>query len=162
MPIYMQYEGIKGAVTEAGHKEWIELESCQFGSSRHITIAVGRGTNRDASAPSISEVVVTKYQDCASADLIKAAVGGEGKTVKIDFCKTDKEKLEVYLNLELANTLVSSFQSSGAGGTNHDRPMESLSLNFTKITYKAIFTDSANKAGKNYTAAYDLAIGKVS
>jgi type VI secretion system secreted protein Hcp len=160
MPIYMKYEGIDGGVTATGHEKWIELDSCQLGVNRHVTNPSGRGTNREASAPALSEIVVTKSQDLASANLFKASLWGEGKKVKIDFCKTDKDKLETYLQLELENTLVSSYSTSGHGGDNHSRPMESLSLNYTKIMYVSTLMDKANATGKPDRASWDLATAK--
>jgi len=160
MPIYMKYEGIDGSVTAAGHEKWIELESAQFGVHRNITSPTGRGANREASAPSVQEIVVTKVQDCASTNLFRASLWGEGKKVKIDFCKTDKDKVEPYLQLELENTLVSSFSSSGHGGDGHARPMESLALNFTKITFNTIAMDTKNATAKPDRAMWDLAQAK--
>jgi len=160
MPIYMNYDGIPGSVTAAGHEKWIELHSAQMGVNRHVTSAQGRDENREASIPSISEIVITKDLDAASTNLFRAALYGEGKTVKIDFCKTDKDKFEPYLQLELTNTLVSSFSQSGSGGDTHSRPMESVSLNFTKIQYNTIGMDNANKTGKPDRAAWDLGKGK--
>src|SRR5262245_49648230 len=141
MPIYMKIDGIDGSVTAEGHKKWIELESCQLGVNRHVTNATGRGTNREASAPAVSEIVVTKYLDCSSTGLFKLALWGEGKKVNIDFTKTDQNKFENYLQVELENTLISSYSNSGHGGTGHDRPMESMSLNFSKITFNTIHMD---------------------
>jgi type VI secretion system secreted protein Hcp len=162
MPIYMKMDGVDGSVTAAGHEKWIELDSAQLGVNRHITNPTGRGTNREASAPAVSEIVVTKHQDCSSTGLFKASLWGEGKKVKIDFCKTDKDKIEPYLQIELENTLVSSYQVSGAGGTEtvHPRPMESLSLNFTKITYNTISMDDKHATGKPDRAMWDLAQAK--
>jgi type VI secretion system secreted protein Hcp len=160
MPIYMKYDGIDGAVTATGHEKWIELDSCQLGVNRHVTSATGRGSNREASVPSVSEIVITKSQDVASTNLFKASLWGEGKKVKIDFVKTDQDKFEQYLQLELENTLVSSFSTSGHGGDGHARPMESLSLNFTKITYVTTLMDKDNKTAKPDRAMWDLGAGK--
>lgn len=160
MPIYMNYDGIDGSVTAAGHEKWIELSSCQMGVNRHVTNPTGRGVNREAAAPAVSEIVITKIQDCASTGLFRASLWGEGKKVKIDFCKTDKDKIEPYLQFELENTLVSSYNVSGAGGTTGNRPMESLSLNFTKITFNAIQMDPTNKTAKPDRAMWDLAAAK--
>src|SRR5262245_26976138 len=112
MPIYMKMDGVDGSVTAEGHQKWIELQSCQMGVHRNIRNPTGVGVNREASAPSVNEIVVTKTQDCASTNLFKAALWGEGKKVKIEFCKTDQNKIETFLSLELENTLVSSFTSS--------------------------------------------------
>ena len=160
MPIYMKYDGIDGSVTAAGHDKWIELESCQLGIHRHITSPTGRGVNREAAAPTVSEIVVTKVQDCASTALFRATLWGEGKKVKIDFCKTDKDKFEPYLQLELENALLSNYTSSGHGGDGHSRPMESLSLNFTKITQTTTHMDDKNKTGRPDRATWDLAQAK--
>lgn len=162
MPIYMKYDGIDGAVTAAGHEKWIELQSCQMGVNRHVSTPTGRGANRESSVPTVSEIVITKEQDCASTELFKAALQGEGKKVKIDFCKTDKDKFETYLQLELENTMVSSFNVSGSGGDNHSRPMESLSLNSTKILFVTTGMDASNKTGKPGRAQWDAAVGKAS
>src|SRR5947209_3949800 len=107
MAIYMKVDGIDGPVTAAGYQKWIELKSCTLGVQRGIRNPTGRGTNREASAPSVSEISINKDQDCASTSLFKAALWGEGKKVKIDFCKTDKDKVEPYLQIELEHTLVS-------------------------------------------------------
>lgn len=160
MPIYMKYDGIDGSVTAAGHEKWIELHSAQMGVNRHVTSAQGRGENREAGVPSVSEIVVTKDLDAASTNLVRASLYGEGKKVKIDFCKTDKDKFEPYLQLELENTLVSNYSVSGSGGDAHSRPMESLSLNFTKIQFNTIGMDKANATGKPDRAMWDLAQGK--
>jgi type VI secretion system secreted protein Hcp len=160
MPIYMSIEGVNGSVTAAGHEKWIELQSCQLGTNRHITNATGRGVNREASAPAVSEIVVTKDLDCASTGLFRLSLWGEGKKVKIDFCKTDKDKIEPYLQLELENTLVSNYSCSGHGGVGHSQPMESLSLNCTKITYATVHMDASNKTSKPDRAMWDLAQAK--
>jgi type VI secretion system secreted protein Hcp len=157
MPIYMKYDGIDGSVTATGHEKWIELDSCQSGAHRNVTSPSGRGTNREAAAPTVTEVVCTKTQDDASTSLFKASLWGEGKKVKIDFCKTDKDKVEPYLQLELENTLISSYSISAHGGDGHSRPTESLSLNFTKITYNTISMDSKNATAKPDRAMWDLA-----
>jgi len=134
MPIYMKIEGVEGPAT-GKYKDWIELESCQFGSPRHGTSAGGRATNRENSAPAISEIVVTKLQDSASSQLFRLSLEGEGKKTTIVFVK---ENNVPYLELELENMLISNYSVSGHRGSSGLRPLESLSLNFTKITYKTM------------------------
>jgi type VI secretion system secreted protein Hcp len=160
MPIYMKCDGVDGSVTAAGHEKWIELLSCQFGVNRHITSPSGRGTNREASVPALSEIVVTKHLDAASSGLFRASLWGDGKKVKIDFCKTEKNAWEKYLEIEMENTLIASFNVSGHGGDSHERPLESLSLNFTKITFNAVETDPKNKSAKPDRIMWDLAQAK--
>lgn len=156
MPIYMKYDGIDGSVTQKGHEKWIELNSCQFGASRGMTTLVGRASDREASEPSISEVVVTKPNDDASAKLFGEAVAGvDGKKVKIEFVSTGSPGVK-YLEVQLENTLVSSYSMSGSSGDS--RPMESLSLNFTKISIAHYKMDQKGAVtGSPIIGGYDVA-----
>src|SRR5437588_1520292 len=129
MPIYVQYAKIKGDVTAGGHEGWIEVNSFQWGVGRGISSPTGGSADRESSAPSVSEIVVTKPTDIASTDLLNESLQGEGQDVTIDFCKTDKGNLQTYLSYVLTNTMISGFSLSSGG----DRPQESLSFNFTKI-----------------------------
>jgi type VI protein secretion system component Hcp len=81
------------------------------------------------SAPSVSEVVVTKSTDKSSPQILKK---GTLRPKTIPLTNIVKHNGEEYYKIELENVLVSSYQVGGSGG---DRPMESLSLNFTKIQW---------------------------
>ena len=156
MPIFMKYDGIDGDVTTAGHEKWIEIHSLQWGTNRGITMSTASGADREGSTPSLSEIVVTKDTDGASPNLLRASLGlapaDEGKTVNIDFCKTDTSKPEPYLQFTLTNCLVSSYSLSSGG----DRPTESVTLNFTKVEFKNTGMGAANETGSPDTASYDL------
>jgi type VI secretion system secreted protein Hcp len=157
MAIYMSFDGVKGAVTEDSHKEWIEVSSFQWGVGRGIATPTGAAADREASAPSVSEVVVTKPTDVASLKLLNEALAGEGKTVKIDFTTTVKSKTETYMTIELTNAMVSGYSFSSGG----DRPNESVSLNFTKVQMSFAGNKEAG-AGLDAkgTAGYDLGLAK--
>ncbi len=157
MPIYMKYDGIDGDTTAQGHEKWIELNSFQWGVGRGISSPVGASADRESSAPSISEITVTKLQDIATTKLLDEALQGEGKNVQIDFVKTDGKKLETYMTYKLEDTMVSGYSISSGG----DRPMESLSLNFTKIEFKGTQMDKANKGAASSSVIYDLAKAKI-
>jgi len=161
MPIYMNYDSlaIKGDVTEENHKTWIELKSFQWGVGRGISAPTGAAADRESSAPSISEIVVTKDSDSSSPKLLNEALQGEGKTVIIDFCRNapGKAGLQVYQTYTLTNCMISghSFSSSG------EMPSESLSLNFTKIEYKNVPSKATGEAASPETVTYDLKLAKV-
>lgn len=157
MPIYMQYDGITGDVTAEGHEKWVELGSFQWGVGRGISSPTGGSKDRESSAPSVSEITVTKAQDESTIKVIDAAFQGEGKKVVIDFCKTDKGKLEVYLSYTLTNTMISGYSMSGGG----DRPTESLSLNFTKVEVKMNQNDETGAGATSSNVTYDLSTAKV-
>jgi len=157
MPLYVQYGTLKGDVTAAGHEKWIEVNSFQWGVGRGISSPTGGSSDREASAPSVSEIVVTKPTDIASVDLLNESLQGEGQDVTIDFCKTDKGNLSVYLSYTLNNTMISGFSTSSGG----DRPQESLSFNFTKVACRDVGLGSKNEDGSPATVTYDVGQAKI-
>jgi type VI secretion system secreted protein Hcp len=157
MPIYMKYAAINGDVTATGHEKWIEVNSFQLGVGRGISSPVGGSSDREATAPSVSEITVTKPTDISSTKLLNEALQGEGEDVTIDFCKTDKGNLSVYLSYKLTNTMISGHSLSSGG----DRPQESLSLNFTKIEMRDVALGAKNEDGSPETVGYDLALANV-
>lgn len=160
MPIYMKFGSIKGNVTEDKHKEWIELNSFQWGVGRSISTPVGHASNRESSSPSVSEITVTKSMDIASVGLLQAALGGEDPVeTTLEFTQTSGSKGEqrVFLKFVLTNTMISGFSMSSGG----DKPAESLSLNFTKIHEEFTPTAAENKQGTAPKVDYDLAAAKL-
>jgi type VI secretion system secreted protein Hcp len=159
MPIYMNYDNkaIKGDVTATGWESWIELNSFQFGAGRGISSPTGGSADRESSAPSISEVTVSKDQDTATGPLLTAALQGEGVTVIIDFVKTSQGQLVKYMEYTLTNTLISGFSTSSGG----DRPSESISLNFTKFQVDPTTIDAEGTISNANPITYDIGLAKV-
>src|SRR5262245_45128636 len=129
MPIYMKFPGINGPITYDNSKGWIELGSVSFGTGREIGNPTGTSSNRESGAVHVQEVNVTKSFDSTSQSLFNEALSGTGKNVTIVFVQNGQE----YLRLNLEGALISSYSMGGGGG---ERPMESFSLNFTKMTFK--------------------------
>jgi type VI secretion system secreted protein Hcp len=152
MALYMKYGDIKGAVTTDGFKDWIELNSFQWGASRHIGTAARGATTREHSEPSLSEITVTKLSDVASPKLFLDSVAGKlDSKVMIKFTTTTKGKVETFLTYELENTGLSHYSMSSGG----EAPMESLSLNYTKIT-ETFTGHDPGISGSPETVGYDL------
>ena len=105
---------INGESTVTGHDKWINIDSVQLGVGRSITM-VGGGGDRETSNPSFSEVTMTKSQDVASTDTTF------GFQIPTKCAGVPDEE-----------AIVSSYSMSSGG----DRPSESFSLNFTKISYQ--------------------------
>ena len=154
--IFMQYEGIDGEVAVRGHENEIQLNSFQFGIGRGISSPAGGASGREASAPSISEITVTKVMDKSSPKLFGEAVAGQPHKVTIFFVNIVNDKPENYVKFELENVLISGYSVSSGG----DRPTESLSLNFSKITFTYIPIDETGKPGTPESVGYDLATAK--
>jgi type VI secretion system secreted protein Hcp len=156
MAIYMQYGKIKGNVTATGHEGWIDVSSFQFGVGRAIASVVGRSKDREASQPNFSEVSISKDMDESSPKLFQEATVGKGEKVTIHFVTTGANKIQLYLEYVLEDCMVSGYSVASGG----ERPSESLSLSFTKITSNYTVFDDAGKEKSKYPAGYDLAAGK--
>lgn len=156
MAAYLKYDAVKKGESEAtGHEGsagWIEIGSVQFGIGRGISTPVGMGSKREASAPNVSEVTITKVMDSTSPLLFQEGLIGKATTAKIDLVQTGTTKLETYLEITMTNAMISGYSVSSGG----DRPSESISLNFTKIEYKYTPYDDAGKVGTPVPVTYDL------
>lgn len=157
MAIYIKYGDLKGEVTATGYENWMEVSSLQWGVGRGISAGTGGGSKREATAPSVSEVTVTKTMDGISPLMLKEAIGGDAKTVKIEMTQTDGAGKHVaYQKYILTNTLVSGYSISSGG----DRPSESLSLNFTKFDSEYIKVDDKFKTATTGHVIYDISAAK--
>jgi len=125
---------IKGDSIIPKHDDWISVDSFQMGVGRMVSTS-GRGTSRDTSDPSFSEVSISKSTDIASSDLFFQATCGKSLGLaEIHLLNTAGagQDPNVYMKIELEDAIITNYSVSSTG----DRPMESFSLNFTKITYQ--------------------------
>ena len=95
----------------------------------------GRGiapeSGHSASAPKVSEVVLTRAQDSASSALQRESLNGEGVFAALDFLRTDGS---VYLRLEMTQTLISGYAPSRGGKTAD----ESVTLDSPNVQWRTI------------------------
>ena len=109
----------------------IVFESAQLGGRSSISPS-HRGSEREAPAPAVAEVVVTTIQGDHSTELFKRSLAGQPFSAEIVFQKDGKP----YMKIKLTNALISSFSVSGHGGGPDAKPMESWTLNADKIEYE--------------------------
>ena len=159
MSAYLKYgKTIKGESLAEGHKGsdgWIEVHSVQWGLGRGISSPTGHSSKREASAPSVTEVTVTKLMDSTSPKLALEALVGQAVVAIVELVETGEGQLNTYLSLRLTNTMIAGYSFSGSGG----RPSEHLTLNFTKIEMTYQGYDDQHKAdpSKKKTFIYDVA-----
>lgn len=121
------------------------LNSLQWGVGRGISSPT-TGGGRQASAPSVSEVTVTRLSDQNDPLLVREALQGQATdwTLYI-YHSVDHMGNPACESFTLNNVLISAYSTSSDGG----QPHESLSLNFTKFTVRHF--------GSNTSVTYDLA-----
>ncbi|MBY0462861.1 MAG: type VI secretion system tube protein Hcp [Alphaproteobacteria bacterium] len=152
MAIYMKVDGIDGDVTAKGFEKMIEVYSFNFGVGRGISTKAGNSQDREATAPSFSEINITKALDKTSPLFFTEACVGKAKNYEFHFVETS-DALEEYFDCKLSNVMISSYSTSSDGGD----PTESISLSYDKIELSFTPRDDKDKAGGAVRAAYNLA-----
>ena len=132
-PAYIKFDGVDGESKEKGREKWIELQSFNAAEAQAVArdVASGQATGRrDAASGQATgkrqhkPFVITKEVDKSSPKLAEAVAKGKVfKTVEIG---------DATGSYTLTDVVISSVQPSSGGS---DRPMESISLNYTKIEW---------------------------
>jgi type VI secretion system secreted protein Hcp len=156
MPIYVKFTGgtpIDGETKSQGYEKFVEFSSMQWGVGRGFASAVGTTGNRSTSAPSVSELTLTKITDTSSVAILQAALTDPpNRTVEVHVALQDGTKVQDFVVYTLENTGISGYSASSGG----DKPSETVSLNFTKFTYKyCVYTDKG-VASDSPSVTYDL------
>ena len=137
--IYLQFDGVTGPAGP-GYTRDAPIQSFSFGVSRSIS---GGTSNRVIGTPNVSDVNLMHVNDKYSAPLLQASLTGAGTgNAVIYFTKLNTSNQVVkYLEFDLTNAALSSFQASSGGLA----PEESLSLNFTAFTMVAHLAGAATQ-----------------
>ncbi len=132
MIVFKFKKEIKGECTIKGFEGQLNATSLQFGVGRGVSSPSGGSGKREVSEPSISELVVTRNSDLASAELFFQACGGQTlELATISILQVESGEPKAFLIIELTDPLVTAYSASSGG----ESPSESVSLNFTKISY---------------------------
>ncbi|WP_035056420.1 Hcp family type VI secretion system effector [Andreprevotia chitinilytica] len=152
---------IKGECTLEGYTDKIEVMSYSHNVAMQVTNDVSN-TERTSGKPHIGEFTVTKFVDKSTPTLNEFCCAGKDlPEVKITIGRNAAEgdgKIMPYIVYTLTNVIFSNVSvSGGAGG----KPVETLSLNFTKIKWE--LTSQKTDGSKEGTAAstWDLAANKL-
>ena len=164
MTAYMKVIGnseLEGDITANGLEKTIQLLSAGFNITRHMNTQVGNVGNREGSKPSVSEFEITKTVDKTSPYFARdAATGITIPAIEIKFVNTGKD-LSIYHVVRLENVLVSQYSirhvdAGSSTQSDESKPMETITLNFTKFEITNTPHTKDHKAGSPITAGYDL------
>ena len=141
---------VKGESSLPDYGGKIELLSFSHGVAMQITGDVS-SSDRASRKPNHQDMVVTKYLDATSPVLNQACC--EGKLfpqVEIIIGHNDSGRMVESMRYTISNVLISSVSIGGGGG---DRPVETLTLNYNKITWR--YTSQKSIAGEK-----EIVVGK--
>jgi type VI secretion system secreted protein Hcp len=167
MKAYMKINGVSGNVTANSFKDAIALTGVHFNVKRAMNTKPGAISDRQGTRPSFSEVTVTKEVDKASPILFRDATTGKPiPTVDIQFTHAG-QNTNITHSVTLSNVLISGYElehtektavtdQEGKTEKDSDKPIEHITLNFTKMEIKNTPYDANNKAQSPVAAGYDL------
>lgn len=136
MSIFINYDGIKGESSDAGHKDWMDVTDLKFGTGRSITSATSTQGDRESSNAQITDLIIARHTDSATPKLFIESCCGTGKDVTIHFTKTGSGGgADVYMEINLKNALISSYNIAAASQSSK-RPQELITLSFVDIEIK--------------------------
>ncbi|MBS0644706.1 MAG: type VI secretion system tube protein Hcp [Acetobacteraceae bacterium] len=152
--IYLKFGSVQGDVTQSSHANWIQVASVAWGLNRPVTNPAGSTSGRVLAAPRVSELTVTKDEDAATIPLVQQALTGSPQDLTLDFLTTaaSGEGL-VYYTIKLKQAVITGFTQSSAG----ERPVETLTFNFTQIALEGSQIDKAGAAGAPSSYAWNVA-----
>lgn len=153
---FLKIEGVDGESKDKAHANEIQLESWSFGASQSGSMAMGGGGG--AGKVSMQDFSITKHVDKSSPKLFESLVTGQHlKEAKLVIRSAGGSQLE-YLVITLSDVLVSSYSTGGSSGD--DRPMESVSFNFSQIKMSYVEQDAKGSAGAATEFGWDLKANK--
>ncbi len=156
MPIYIKFDGVEGDSNSQHFHGFFDVFAFSWGINQ--TSTAGHGGGGGAGKVSMQDLHFVKQTGKASPKLFLACCQGRHfPRVVLTTTRNTSDEEQAYLMYEMENVMISSYQISGDGGS---LPTESLSINFTKITYtqfnqrpdgsiepEKVFWDFANNTG---------------
>jgi type VI secretion system secreted protein Hcp len=147
---------INGETTLKGFPNCIEVLSYSHGLAQHV-LSTTSHTGRTVGRPDIQDMTISKTMDATSPLLnYNCAKAADLGTIKLHLVRQDATGEEgdtgpafAYMVYEMEKAIISSVSVGGGGG---GQPVETLTLNFSKITWtykpqKAALGENGNIVG---------------
>lgn len=157
--IILEIPDVKGECTLEGYKEMIDCTS--FSQSCAQEMDSSKNATRSISSIKVEEVNLERYFDKASTVLLDRLVAGKNcGTCHIHFLKaagTDGMSHVEFMTITMENTMVSTWEMSDSSD---DPPTETITLNFSKITWKYAPQKVDGTLDGTIDTNFNLALGK--
>lgn len=137
---FLELEGIEGESQDSDYQNKIEVQSFSWGATNNSSYASGTGSG--IGKGQIQDITCTKYTDKASLKLMERSVNGKPlDSGKLSLLKQSGDSKIAYLEIDLTNVVVTSFQVTATGDGR--LPMESFSLHF--VQFQAHYKPQGNE-----------------
>lgn len=162
---FLKIDGIDGESTTQGYEGWIELVSFNWGAVAAVNpgFLAGRGSASGRTMPegftfmkvtdSASPLIFAKMAQGSAFDKVSLACRLAGGSDPAGAPQ------DAFLKIDFSNVLISGYHEGGNTATDV-RPVESISLNFTKIEFQTSAISSDGTLGAANTGGFDFAGNK--
>jgi type VI secretion system secreted protein Hcp len=150
---FLKIEGVSGESLDAKHKGEIDVEAWSWGETNAVPPGAPGGGG-GAGKVQMQDFNFTARTSKASPNLMLACASGKHlKSAVLTARKAGKPQAE-FLTFSLSDILVSAYQTGGAEG--EVVPMDSVSLNFSKIQVEYKQQNPDGSLGASIKAGWDV------
>jgi type VI secretion system secreted protein Hcp len=151
---FLKLDGIPGESQDKSHPGEIEIESYSWGLSN--TSSGGGGSGGGAGKASFQDIGFAAAASAAGPLLAQAcATGRHIADALLTLRKNGGGGFE-FIKIKLQDVIVSSYQQSGDTSGHDDRPSETFSLTFGKITFDYFPQTAADQTAPPVEFTFDL------
>jgi len=149
---FLKIDGIEGESQDHKHKNEIQLESFQWGAQQVGTASHGGGMG--AGKVQFHDFQFTMRTCKASPKLMLACADGEHIKKAVLTCRKAGKEQQEYLKWTFEDLLVSNF--THLGSSTDVIPMDSIQINFTKVSVDYKPQNADGTLGGSVMAGYDV------
>ena len=126
---FLKIDGIQGESADAKHTDEIDVLSWSWGASQ--TGAMSYGGGGGAGKVAMQDFHFTQRMNKGTSKLLLACCSGEHIAKALFTARKAGKEQQEYMKITFTDILVSSYSTGGGG----DEPIESVSLNFSKVEF---------------------------
>ncbi len=146
---------IKGESQDATYKDNVDVLAWSWGLTQSGTTHVGKGGG--GGKVNVRDIVLTKYVDLASNDLIKRCTSGEHiEKGELIVRKSGGNTPVEYFVIKMENLMITSYETGGSKD-GLDRIQETLTLNFRKFGVIYTLQEDSGAPGPQSQTGWDIA-----
>ncbi|RNW24086.1 Hcp family type VI secretion system effector [Citrobacter werkmanii] len=155
--IFLKLDDIKGESQVDGFKDQIEIMSYSHNVAMQVTNDVSN-TERTSGRAHVGEMSLTKFVDLSTPKLNEYCCSGKMiKEAVLTLCRNDDGKMLPLIVYTLDNVVISHLSVSGGSG---GKPVETMSLNFTKIKWEITAQKLGGQKEGNVSSVWDMAMNQ--
>ena len=154
---FLKVDGCPGESMDAKHPDECELLSFSFGASQTGSAAYGKGLG--AGKVQMQDFLFVMKANKAGPKLFVKCATGEGIPKAVMTCRKAGKDQQDYLKYTFTDIIVSSYNEGGAGGSD-PIPIQSVSLNFSKMEVEYKEQNPDGSLGGVTKGAFDLKTNK--